>query len=203
MSRNSSRKPRSRKAADRPKKLYPDFPLSPHASGAWQKKIRGKVHHFGRWAKRVNGKLERIDGNGWKEALEAYKTDNEGQPIDPRVIVDLHRELLGQFGGFTIHPTSQGRWQSRAGRVYQEEAVAYEVAIPGDQVAQLREIARLLGRRLGQLAMYFDAPSPSVEIIDLSGPPDTAATTGGRDDGPRPEKTTRRRGKKIARRVDS
>jgi hypothetical protein len=44
-------------------------------------------------------------------------TDNQGQPIDPRVIVDLHRELLEQFGGFTIHPTSQGRWQSRAGRV--------------------------------------------------------------------------------------
>ena len=74
MSSNPTRKPRSRKAAtDRPRKPYPDFPLTPHASGAWQKKILGKIHYFGKWAKRVNGKLTRIEGDGWKEALEIYK----------------------------------------------------------------------------------------------------------------------------------
>lgn len=37
------------------------------------KKIRGTIHYFGRWAKRENGKFVRVDGDGWKEALEAYK----------------------------------------------------------------------------------------------------------------------------------
>lgn len=58
---------------ERPKKPYATFPLSPHASGAWQKKIRGKIHYFGKWGRRINGKLVRIPGDGWKEALEIYK----------------------------------------------------------------------------------------------------------------------------------
>src|SRR3954471_16727545 len=70
---DSTRKPLPRKAVDRPKKPYPEFPLTPHASGAWQKKIRGKIHYFGRWARQVNGKLERIPGDGWEEALAQYK----------------------------------------------------------------------------------------------------------------------------------
>jgi integrase len=69
----STRKGRPREAAGHPQKPYPEFPLTPHASGAWQKKIRGKIHYFGRWARRENGKLVRIEGDGWKEALEEYQ----------------------------------------------------------------------------------------------------------------------------------
>ena len=64
----------------RPTKPYESFPLSPHASGTWQKKILGKIHYFGRWGRVVGGEMARLPGDGWKEALAEYE----------RAAADLH-----------------------------------------------------------------------------------------------------------------
>jgi integrase len=56
----------------KPKKPYAKFPLRPHATGKWCKKIRGTVHYFGQWAKRENGELVAVEGDGWRSALAEY-----------------------------------------------------------------------------------------------------------------------------------
>jgi integrase len=80
----------SRTALAKPKKPYAEFPLTPHASGKWMKKIRGQLHYFGAWARRLEGVLIPVEGDGWKDALEEYKkvADDLHAGRTPRVTAD-------------------------------------------------------------------------------------------------------------------
>lgn len=69
---------RSRKAI-KPSKPYPDFPLTPHPSGRWCKRINGKLRFFGRWGHVKAGKLVRVDdvGASATEALDRFKAQRD------------------------------------------------------------------------------------------------------------------------------
>jgi integrase len=105
----------------KPKKPYPDFPLFPHASGRWAKKVRGEMKYFGPW-RDPDGALNRwldqrddllagrtprvsADGLTLRDLCNRFLTVKEAQAdsreITRRRFAELFRScklLVGAFG---------------------------------------------------------------------------------------------------------
>lgn len=120
----STEKSASRKVS-KPQKPYPDFPLTPHASGKWQKKIRNpitgksKIHYFGRWGRVVRGSMQRLPGDGWQEALELYKSQADDlhagrtpRPKDPDGLT--LRVLCNKYLNAKLRKKSAGEFSARS-----------------------------------------------------------------------------------------
>jgi integrase len=74
----------------KPSKPYPDFPLFPHATGRWAKKIRGKMHYFGPWSD-PDGALAKYQEQ--KDDLHAGRKPREA--TEGLTVKDLANALLG------------------------------------------------------------------------------------------------------------
>jgi integrase len=70
----------------KPQKPYKDFPLTPHPSGRWCKKIRGKLVYFGPW-------------EDWEAALEKYQSQRDDLQAGrkPQSTGDTIKDLLHAF----------------------------------------------------------------------------------------------------------
>lgn len=64
------------KGGGKPAKPYPDFPLTPHPSGRWCKKINGRLHFFGRWGRSRGGVIVPVE-NPAEEAQQAVDRFND------------------------------------------------------------------------------------------------------------------------------
>ncbi|HEX4413485.1 MAG TPA: hypothetical protein VH107_07625, partial [Lacipirellulaceae bacterium] len=79
--------------ASRPAKPRGDFPLFPHASGRWAKKVRGKLAYFGRWDQDPKGTEALKLWADQKDELAAGLTQR--QIRDKRAAADPNIEPAG------------------------------------------------------------------------------------------------------------
>ena len=105
----------------KPRKPYPEFPLFPHATGRWAKKIRGRLHYFGPWRDPEGclqkyldqrddlhaGRTPRMSGDGLtvrdlvNRFLTAKQLQLESQEITSRTFGEYHatcKRLIETFG---------------------------------------------------------------------------------------------------------
>lgn len=97
------------RAKNKPQKPYPEFPLFPHATGRWAKKIRGKMVYFGPW-------------NDPDKALEKYlnQRDDLHAGRTPRERSDglIIRDLCNSFLTTKKHLIDTGELSPRSFRDY-------------------------------------------------------------------------------------
>jgi integrase len=136
------------------KRPYPDFPLTPHASGRWCRKIRGQLKYFTHWAKRINGKLERVEADGWQAALELYKQQAEDlhsgrtpRPAGNKLTV---KQLFDRFLTAKHRKMEAGEMQQRTYHEYCEV-----LQIVADRFGKDRRVEDLAADDFEALRAYF------------------------------------------------
>lgn len=130
----------------RPSKPYPDFPLTPHASGTWQKKINGRIFYYGRWGKIVNGKMTRLPGDGWREALALYEAVREDDHTGRERRAALEDGKVKVLRGGTTNPTIAdlcNHFRSAKGR--QKDAGELSIRMYAEYVATTDRMVREFG----------------------------------------------------------
>ena len=142
----------------KPKKPHPDFPLTPHPSGQWCKKVLGKLHYFGRDPDEAL--------NRWLDEKDALLAGRKPRPRTGDPSATPLRDLVNRFMEAKDNALRSGELSIYTWRDYQracEELVkAFGATRPvadlaHDDFAKLRRLDAKMGKLPRQEVHHHDA----------------------------------------------
>lgn len=93
---------------------------------------------------------------------------NDGRKIPIQEYRDFEDKLLEIAGGFSIDGITAGSWMDN-NELYRDKSRKYIIAVEKQsQVKQIKQVIIQTGKKLGQLAMYFEVKVDSkIEFIEI------------------------------------
>jgi hypothetical protein len=82
-----------------PPKPRKDFPLTPHPTGYWVRKINHGLHRFGRWGRIEKGKMVRLPGDGWEDTKRLHDEQIDDLNAGRKPKIENLEQLDGGCGG--------------------------------------------------------------------------------------------------------
>ena len=92
------------------------------------------------------------------------KQDNDGNKFPKTTILEIQRDILEQYGGYTVRSV-QGGWMDGDGKVYQEQNWEYTVVLDESQLKGLASWLEKMKLVLRQEAMFLEVSDTKVEFI--------------------------------------
>jgi integrase len=145
-------------ARQKPSKPRPDFPLFPHATGRWAKKIRGQLHYFGPWAD-PDGALDKYLAE--KDALSAGRKPRTAEETEGLTVKALANRFLNAKDALVetgeLSPRTRAEYQATTDLIVKSFGKHRLVAdLDTDDFAKLRKkMAKRWGpHRLAKIIQY-------------------------------------------------
>lgn len=99
-----------------------------------------------------------------KATFTIPKQDNEGNKFPKTTILEIQRDILEQYRGYTVRSV-QGGWMDSEGKVYQEQNWEYTVVLDDDQLKGLVSWLEKMKIVLKQEAMFLEVSNTNVTFI--------------------------------------
>jgi hypothetical protein len=92
------------------------------------------------------------------------KQDNEGRTFPKTTILEIQRNILETYGGYTVRSV-HGGWMDGDGKVYQEQNFEYTVVLEEHQLKDLKNWLEKMKAVLRQEAMFLEVGDTEVTFI--------------------------------------